>query len=62
MAPCLEVTRLVVEGDTAAMECTERLTIDGREFEFPIGVFLTVRDGRLLRVKVDREGTVDLPD
>lgn len=60
MSPRLDVRSLIVEGDRAAMECVESMTVDGRGVEFAIAVHVTVRGGVLAGVKVYREGTADV--
>lgn len=61
LGPLLAVDRLLVDGDSAAAELTEVLTVDGVVHRFPIAAFFTVRAGLLTRVTVYREGTADLP-
>lgn len=58
----LERRRVVVEGDTAAVEMVERLRLDaphgggpGEEVEIDVAAFFTVRGGELVRVRVYRE-------
>lgn len=53
----MELRSAVVQGDTAACELSERVSYRGQDLEFSIAAFYTVRDGRLARVKVYREGT-----
>lgn len=60
LAPTLEVRALVVEGDRAAVELVERLTVEGAPREFWIAVFLTFDRGLIRRAKVYREGSADL--
>ena len=60
LQPNLALVRLIADGVEAAAECVERLTIDGAPAEFPIGVFFSVRDGLLSRVRVFREGSADV--
>ncbi|MHB8339633.1 MAG: nuclear transport factor 2 family protein [Mycobacteriales bacterium] len=60
LEPSLDVMRLIVEGDAAAVECVERMVVKGSPVEFPIAVFLTVRHGLLTKVKVFREGSADV--
>jgi uncharacterized protein len=58
----LELRATTVEGDTAACELVEHLALDdGSSHLVAMAAFYTVRDGRLARVKVYREGTADLP-
>ena len=52
----MELRSAVVQGDTAACELSERITFQGQSLEFAIAAFYTVRDARLARVKVYREG------
>lgn len=52
----MEVRRAVTEGDTAACELVERLTVEGRTTELVLAAFYTVRRGEIVRVKVYREG------
>ena len=54
----MELRSAVVQGDTAACELAERITFEGQSLEFAIAAFYTVRDARLARVKVYREGPV----
>lgn len=61
LGPSLTVVRLLVDGDEAAAELTEVLTVSGETHRFPIAAFFTVRAGLLHRVTVYREGTADLP-
>lgn len=58
--PRLDVVRLVVESDAAAMECIEHMVVEGARVQFPIAVFVTVRRGLLTAVTVYREGNADL--
>jgi len=53
----MELRSAVVQGDTAACELSERISYQGESLEFAIAAFYTVRDGRLARVKVYREGS-----
>lgn len=59
--PSLQVVRVVVDGDAAAVECIEHMTVEGQATEVPIAVFLTVSNGLFTSVRVYREGTADLP-
>lgn len=61
LAPALELQAAVVQGEVVACEVTERLTVDGSEFQFALAAFYTVRRGRIVRVKVYREGTAEPP-
>ena len=57
----MELRSAVVQGDTVAAELAERIMFQGQSLEFAIAAFYTVRDARLARVKVYREGPADLP-
>ncbi len=61
LAPSLDVRATVVQGDVVACEMTERLTVEGAAFEFALAAFYTVRRGEIVRVKVYREGSAELP-
>jgi ketosteroid isomerase-like protein len=58
--PHLEATRLAVDGDTAAAELLESITVDGQRREYSIAAFFTVADGVITRAKIYREGTADI--
>jgi hypothetical protein len=58
----LELRSAVVQGETAACELTERLGMEGRTFEFHLAAFYTVREGRIARAKIYREGSADPPN
>ena len=59
LEPSLSLRTSVVQGDVAACELTERLTVEGARFEFALAAFYTVRRGQIVRVKVYREGVAD---
>lgn len=61
-APRLEVMHLVTDGDRAAMECVERMVLDGRPVALPIAAFFTARGGLLPSVRVYRERSSHLPN
>lgn len=61
LAPHLHVVRLLVEGDRAAAEIVETLTIDGAQHVFAIACFFDLQHAVIHRVTVFREGTADLP-
>ncbi len=61
LSPTLVLRSVVVQGDVAACELTERIVVSGAEFEFALAAFYTVRRGRIVRVKVYREGTAEPP-
>jgi hypothetical protein len=52
----LEIRRAVVTGDTVACELRELVAFAGGTTELEVAAFFTVREGRLVRVKVYREG------
>ena len=58
----LELRAAVVQGDTAACELVETLTLRGASTELALAGFYVVRDGLLGRVKVYREGSADAGD
>ncbi|HEY2271825.1 MAG TPA: nuclear transport factor 2 family protein [Jatrophihabitantaceae bacterium] len=58
--PHLETIRMAVDGDTAAAELRESLTVDGTRRQFSIAAFLTVTGGLITRGKIYREGSADL--
>jgi uncharacterized protein len=57
----LELRTAVVQGDRVACELTERIGMEGRTFEFHLAAFYVVRDGRIARAKIYREGTAEPP-
>lgn len=61
LAPTLTLHASVAQGDVVACEITERLTVEGVPFEFALAAFYTIRRGRIVRVKVYREGTAEPP-
>ena len=62
MSPALEVRSLLTGPGTAAVELTERLTVEGEEHSFAIAVFFRVADGLIAEAVVYREGNADLTD
>jgi uncharacterized protein (TIGR02246 family) len=60
LAPNLLVQRVVVDGDAAAVQLTETLTVDGELGGFDIAVFFEFADGLIHRAKVYREGSADI--
>lgn len=61
LSPTLTLRGQVVQGEVVACELSEQLTVEGTEFAFALAAFYTVRDGRIVRVKVYREGTAQPP-
>jgi uncharacterized protein len=57
----LELRTAVVQGETAACELTERITLRGVTHEFHLAAFYTVRGGVIARAKIYREGTAEPP-
>lgn len=55
VAARLELARDVVDGDTAACELTEHLTVGGVTHTIEVAAFYTVRRGRLARVRIYRD-------
>ena len=51
----LTVQRIVIDGDTVACELTEQLTVDGAAHDIAVAAFYTVRDDRLVRVRIYRD-------
>ena len=51
----LTLHRAVVDGDTIACELTEQLTVEGASHTIDVAAFYTVRDGRLVRVRIYRD-------
>jgi hypothetical protein len=51
----LTVQRTVVDGDTVACELTEQLTVEGAAHDIDVAAFYTVRDDRLVRVRIYRD-------
>lgn len=51
----LAVERMVVDGDSAACEMTERITAQGVEHLIDVAAFYTVRGGRIVRVRIYRD-------
>ena len=60
MQPSLNITDLLVDGDRAAAQMLEVLTVDGQQRRFMIACFFDIRAGRIHGAKVYREGSADL--
>jgi ketosteroid isomerase-like protein len=58
--PALRPVSVLVEGDRAAAQIVESMTVDGQRRDFGIAVFFDVADGLITRAKVYREGSADL--
>lgn len=60
MNPSLRVRSIVSDGDRAAAQLHESITVEGEVREFDIAVFFELADGLITRAKVYREGSADL--
>lgn len=60
MHPSLTVRHLLVDGDRAAAQMWEVLTVTGEQRRLAIAAFFYVRNGHIRRVKVYREGSADI--
>ena len=60
MNPHLDVLCIVADGDRAAAQLHESITVDGDVREFDIAVFFDLAEGLIVRAKVYREGSADL--
>jgi ketosteroid isomerase-like protein len=60
LRPALRAISIIVEGDRAAAQLHESMTVDGELREFNIAVFFELHDGLITRGKVYREGSADL--
>jgi hypothetical protein len=58
--PSLRVVRMVVDGDSAAVEMHEQLTVDGVVQAYDIAAFFTVADDLITTVRVYREGNAEI--
>ncbi|MBB2890429.1 nuclear transport factor 2 family protein [Flexivirga oryzae] len=61
VVPRLEVVRVVPAGDVVAAELVEHMLLDGHPMSAAIAGFYAVRDGRIAKVKIYREGSADIP-
>jgi hypothetical protein len=59
LLPVLEIKSVLVAGQRAAVEMTERYFHEGRTHEVAIAVFFSFDRGLISRVKVFREGSAD---
>lgn len=57
VAPTLTVESLLVDGERAACQLTETVTLRGDKRTFFIAAFYGFRDGRIVSAKVYREGS-----
>jgi hypothetical protein len=55
VAARLELARVVLDGDTAACELVEELTVEGATHAIEMAAFYTARRGRLVRVRIYRD-------
>jgi ketosteroid isomerase-like protein len=60
LLPTLTLQTLLTEGDRAACQMTEALTVDGNEQTFSIAAFYLLRGGRIASAKVYREGSAEI--
>jgi ketosteroid isomerase-like protein len=60
LRPQLATVNLIADGDTAAAELREQLTVDGATREYAIAAFFNVRDGLITHAKIYREGNATL--
>lgn len=60
MNPSLEPRAVIADGELAAAELTERLTVEGEPQQFPIAVFFRFADGLIKQATVYREGNAEL--
>jgi hypothetical protein len=60
MNPHLVTRSIVVDGDRAAAQLHETITVDGGVRDFEIAVFFDIAGGVITRAKVYREGSADL--
>ena len=58
--PSLQVTSLVADGDRAAAELVEQLTVDGQRRTFAIATFFELAHGLIVAATVYREGNADV--
>jgi len=61
IAPRLEVRRVIPGDGVVAAELVEHMIVDGHRMSAAIAGFYLVRDGRIARAKIYREGSADLP-
>lgn len=60
LEPSLSVLGLVVDGNSAAAQLREELTLDGERRSFDIAVFFEVSGALISTAKVYREGSADI--
>jgi hypothetical protein len=60
LLPTLAIQNLLAEGDRAACQVTETLTVAGEEQTFFIAGFYQLRGGRIASAKVYREGSAEI--
>ena len=58
--PSLTVDTFVSDDHQVAAELIEELTVDGTRQRFAIAAFFAVREGRITRARIYREGRADL--
>jgi hypothetical protein len=60
LLPTLTIQNLLAEGDRAACQMTETLTVAGEERTFFIAGFYQLRGGRIASAKIYREGSAEI--
>jgi hypothetical protein len=60
LLPTLAIQDLLAEGDRAACQMTETLTVAGEEQTFFIAGFYQLRGGRIASAKIYREGSAEI--
>jgi hypothetical protein len=60
LLPTLAIRDLLAEGDRAACQMTETLTVAGEESTFFIAGFYQLRGGRIASAKIYREGSAEI--
>ncbi len=60
LLPSLVIENLLTDGDRAACQMTETLTVSGEMRTFAIAGFCRIRDGRIASAKIYREGSAEV--
>jgi uncharacterized protein len=60
LLPALVIRNLLAEGDRAACELTETVTVAGEERSFAIAGFYRLRGERIASAKIYREGSAEV--
>lgn len=61
IAPRLEIRRVIAGDGVVAAELVEHMIVDGHRTSAAIAGFYVLRDGRIARAKIYREGSADIP-